>query len=146
MTEPIFEGLEHAWDAFTRGAEHAGAEISQHLPHAHYHDPGRPSNPATEAPMSILTSIENEIHTLAAQAKKIEEEVLPAAAADAQKAEALLSSPLADALLGALHVPADAILSAVAPVLNFLAGAYPKPADTQQVVDPAPVQEPVAVA
>jgi hypothetical protein len=52
MTEPVFEQLEHAWDAFTR-----------HMPHHHPH--GATMAPATqEAPVSLIDTIENELSRL----------------------------------------------------------------------------------
>jgi hypothetical protein len=93
----------------------------------YYHQP----QPPQEAPVSLLAAVETEIHHLAAKAKQLEEEVLPSVTADAQKAEALLASPAAEALLAALHVPADAILNAVVPVINWLASAYEKPTEPE---------------
>ena len=97
--------------------------------------------------MSLLATVEAEIHSLADHAKKIEEEVLPAAAVDARKAEALLASPLAEMILGLVHVPAEEVLKVAAPVLDFLARAYPAP-DAPAPVDPAApvVADPAAPA
>lgn len=60
---PIFAAvehdLEHAWDALTA-----------HLPQRHYHDPGTPATPATEAPAMSLATI---VQAAEADARKIDD-------------------------------------------------------------------------
>lgn len=126
MTEQIFDGLvrdaRHDWDAFR-----------SHLPHRRYHDPDAVATPAPEAPVSMLTSVENEIHALADHAKKIAEEVLPAAAADVAKLE---GNPVAAALLSATHVPAEA-LPMVVDVIQRLEELYKPETDSPAPAAPA---------
>jgi hypothetical protein len=127
MTEPIYERV---WDAFT-----------QHLHHAHYHDPQTAATPATEAPMSLLSTVEAEIHALADHARHIEQEVLPAAVTGAQDVEKLAASPVGQALLSIAHVPAGAIERLLIPAISFLSEAFPAPG-AAAVADPAMGQQP----
>jgi hypothetical protein len=120
MSEPIFERVR---DAFT-----------EHLHHAHYHDPGVAATPVVEAPVSLITEVKTELKSLAAKAEGIDE-------AAAGKVEALEGNPVVDALLAAAHVPVNALSIAV-DVLNGLAAIYPKP---DAPADPAAGQpEPAA--
>jgi hypothetical protein len=126
MSEPIFaaleQKLEHGWDAFT-----------SHLHPAHYHQPVTTATPATEAPMSMIQTVEHEGEAVLAHVEDFMRRTLPTAVADAKKIEPVLSSPLVDALLRVAHVPVGAIERLLIPSIDFLAEAFPK-ADVAQPV------------
>ena len=117
MSEPIYERV---WDAFT-----------EHLHHAHYHDPDASATPATEDQMSLESTIEADFAEVAAKVREFGETKLPAALADTKK---LAGNPVVDALLSAVHMPAEALTMAVT-VINQLEELY-KPESVSQ----APVQ------
>jgi hypothetical protein len=132
MSEPIFErvlhdighaehDLQRGWDAFT-----------SHLHHPRYHQPTATATPATEAPMSLVTTLEADFADVRAKVEEFATSKLPAAIEDAKKLE---GNPVVDALLAAAHVPVNA-LSIVVDVLNGLAAIYPRPADAAPA-DPA---------
>lgn len=127
MTEPIFEAVEHdirhGWDAFT-----------EHIHHAHYHDPQSPAPPATEAPMSIISSFEADAEQALATVQNLVREKLPIALADTKK---LAGNPVVDALLAAVHVPAEALSMAVS-VINQLEELYKPETGSQSPADPDP--------
>ena len=89
-----------------------------------------------------FADIENEIKTLADHAKRIEQEVLPAAATDLKKLEGLAGNPVVLSLLSAVHVPTEALTMAVK-VIDGLEELY-KPETA--VAAPAAPAEPVAAA
>jgi hypothetical protein len=133
VTEPIFAAVEHdlqrGWDAFR-----------DHLPHRHYHDPGTAATPATEAPMSVISTFEADAEEALAKVQELVREKLPTALADTKK---LAGNPVVDALLSAVHVPAEALSMAVT-VINQLEELYKPETAAQSPADPAMGDQPAA--
>lgn len=127
MTEPIFAAVEHdlerGWDAFRH-----------HLHHGHYHDPEAAATPATEAPqMSLVSTLETDFEDVRAKVEEFAKDKLPAGLADAKK---LAGNPVVDALLAAVHVPAEA-LSMVVGVIGKLEELYAPENDSQAPAAPS---------
>jgi flagellar hook-basal body complex protein FliE len=138
-----------AWDAIRRGAHALEDDLSKLTGHGRYHQQQAPASPAaTEAPVSLTQTLKNDAEEVRADAKAAADKVeaflsskLPDALGDVEKLE---GNPVAEALLSALHVPADA-LQGVVEVINTLAKAFPKTAaDTATSEPTADVPQPVA--
>lgn len=97
--------------------------------------------------MSILTTLETDFEDVRAKVETFAKDKLPAALADAKKLEGLAGNPVVDALLGAVHVPAEALSMAVS-IINGLEELYKPetavaaPADVQAAADPAMGSQP----
>ena len=135
MTEPIFAAVEHdlerGWDAFR-----------SHLHHGHYHDPEAAATPATEAPMSLVSTLEADYAEVVAKVRAFATDKLPAVVADAKKLE---GSPVVAALLKAIDgsVPLELLHSMVLPIIDGLVDAYAPESGSQTPAAPADPAVPV---
>jgi hypothetical protein len=134
--------IAHAGHVLATDIEHAEDDLSKLIGHGRYHQQQAPATTAaTEAPVSLISTLEDDAKELLAKAKeqatKAEDFVsnsIPTALADIKKLD---GNPAFDALLAAAHVPASA-LDGVVTILNTLASVFPKD-------DPAPAaSEPVS--
>lgn len=121
MTEPIYERV---WDAFT-----------DHLHHAHYHDPDTTATPAPEAPMSltsIVLAAKADAETIDASVHNFLNDHLPALGELASQVE---NSTLLQTVLGLVGTIDPAAERVAVTMLKALA------ADAPAAVAPAPQPE-----
>lgn len=124
-----------------------------HHPFHHPSDPAPAGHDPQETAVSFVTDVETAVHDLADHARKVEQEVLPAALATAKKLETVADNPLVASLLKAVGVgvPAEMIDPLVA-MLEALVTAYgpdtsqASPAPAAPVADPAPADPSVPAA